>query len=90
MSRDPLGDRDHAAPHDQHPIVLAGVERLDDDPATPGLLLGRGERLKDILVGAQIQLYASTVVAVGGLEHDRETDPVRELHRAVGRSAAHR
>ncbi len=31
----PFGDRDHVAADDQHPVVLAGDERLDQHVATP-------------------------------------------------------
>ena len=68
----PLGERDHPAADDEHAVVLAGDERLDDDPAAPGLLLARSGTPRVTLVGVlEVEHHAAAVVAVQRLARRR-------------------
>ena len=48
VGRHPLGDGDHVAADHQHPVVLAGDERLDEHRTPPGLVGGRLEGGPDL------------------------------------------
>ncbi len=87
MGRHPLGDRDHPAVDDQAAVVLAGHERLHDDPPASGLVLRDRERLAHGVLVLEVEAHATAVVAVERLHHDREADPLRHRDGLVG--AAH-
>ena len=81
VRRHPLGQGDHPPADDEDPVVLAGDERLDHDPAAPGLLLRGGERGADVVGVLQVEHHAAAVVAVQRLAHDGVADPVGDLAR---------
>ena len=65
VRRHPLGERDHPAADDQHPVVLAGDERSRRRTvAAAGLVLGDRERGADLVLVLQVEHDAAAVVAV--------------------------
>ena len=71
---DALSDGLHPAADDEAAIVATGDERLDDEDAAAGLLLGNVVGLVDLVEGLQVQTDAAAVVAVQRLDHDGEAD----------------
>ena len=84
VRRHPLGDGDHVPADDEHPVVLAGDERLDQDVTAPGLVVGLLEGGPDLLLGVQVDRHATAVVAVQRLEHHGIADPAGHPDRVVG------
>src|SRR6478609_7612636 len=80
VRRHALGDRPHAAAHDEAAVVPAGHERLDDDRAAPRLCL------VDLRVALQVEAHTATVVAVERLDDDGEPDAPGRLDRAAHRA----
>ena len=83
VRRDPFGDRDHPATHDEEAVVTADEVALHDDPAATGLVLGDLEGPGQRSIVAQVQANAAAVVAVERLDHHGKADPVGHLDRAV-------
>ena len=80
----PLGDRGDPAVDDQAAVVLADDQRLHDDHAAPGLLVGDRERRAHVVLVLEVEADAAAVVAVERLDHDRVADPLRRPDGLVG------
>ena len=79
VARRAAGRGDQFAVHDQEAMVVALEVGLDDHRAR--VLLRALEAGHDFRVARQADRDAAAVVAVVGLGHDREAEPVRGAHR---------
>ena len=67
----------HLAAHDQHPVLVATDVALDHHVAA--LSLGNAESTLDVGLIGQFQRDTTTVVRVGRLDHDGQSDVLRRL-----------
>ncbi len=72
--RHALGDGGHLAVDDQHAVVVAVDVGLDDQVAVAALSAGERHGAPDVVVCAQVEVDAATVVAIERLDHDREAE----------------
>ena len=81
--RHALGDRRDLPADDEAAVVVPRDVALDDEVAATALRAGAMERGPDGLLGAEIEVDASTVIAVERLDDARVTDPERRLDGRV-------
>jgi hypothetical protein len=73
-----LRDRGDLASDDQAAVVVAGDVGLDHDIARATLGERGGKRGTDLLLAPQVEVNATAVVAVEGLDHAREPESLRD------------
>ena len=83
VGRDPFRHRHHVTVDDEHAVIVALDEALDDHDPAAGLPDGPFKAAAHVLLVAQVEPDAAPMVAIERLGHDRVSDAERRSDRFV-------